>query len=413
MSGKHAADRKATELPLIRQAQFRLYAAGQTGWYAAWGVRHVLFPWLIVVVLNESADRVGMAQMAVLLPSLFFILVGGLVADRLDLRQLLIRIQWIALVPPLGLALLVGAGQLSYAVMIGYGLLLGLCTAFITPARDALLSRVAGDQVQRAVTIATGLQFGCQIIGITIAGAAVAIGAPALLLIQAGFVGVALVATGRLMPVPPMRDPSENGSALRDIGDGLKMAWRTPPVLPVLLMMIAMGLCFMGWFMVILPITIRDLFGGSSPELATAHTCFMAGTVVATLLILRRGPIRFPGRALIASLIATALLLLASSLTMPLPAYFACVFLFGILSGVTMAMGRTMVQEAAPVSHRARLLSIYQLGYLGAAPIGSLLVGFLTAALGPQGATPFPALLLLGSVLLLTPVSRLWARESR
>ncbi|HAM47193.1 MAG TPA: hypothetical protein DDW95_00440 [Alphaproteobacteria bacterium] len=401
-----------TELPLGKQRQFQLYAAGQTGWYAAWGVRHVLFPWLIVVVLNESADRVGVAQMAVLLPSLFFILVGGAVADRTDLRQLLIRIQWVALVPPLGLALLILAGQMSYPVMIGYGLLLGLCTAFVTPARDALLSRIAGDQVQRAVTIATGLQFGCQIIGITIAGAAVAIGAPALLLIQAGFVAIALLASWRLMPVPSMRDPADNGSALHDIADGLKMAWRTPPILPVILLMIAMGLCFMGWFMVILPITIRDIYGGSSPELATAHSCFMAGTVVATVLILRRGTIRFPGRALTLSLAATALLLLASSVAMPLPAYFACVFLFGILSGVTMAMGRTMVQQAAPVSHRARLLSVYQLGYLGAAPIGSLIVGFLTAALGPQAAIPFPALFLLGAVLLLTPASRLWAQES-
>ncbi|MBV1878271.1 MAG: MFS transporter [Pseudomonadales bacterium] len=393
---------------LFRQGQFQLYVAGQTGWYAAWGVRHVLFPWLIVLVLHESPERVGFAQMAILLPSLFLILIGGATADRIDLRKLLIMVQLAALVPPLGLAILIYLGHLNYQLMVIYGLLMGICMAFITPARDALLSKIADQQIQQAVTISIGLQFGCQIIGIGIAGAAVSIGAPALLSLQAGFIGLALMATWALLPAPSVRDPLNTNSAWRDIQDGLKIAVKTPLIMPIIALMVAMGFCFMGWFLVILPLTIRDVFAGDSPQLAFAHTCFMSGTVAATVMILRLGKVTRPGKALTLSLAATAVLILISQIEMSLSFYLTGVFLIGMSSGINMSMARAMVQEAAPASFRARLLSIFQLGYLGAAPIGALAMGYLTAYMGPLQAAIIPGSLLAITIIIIVPRTGLW-----
>ena len=58
--------------------------------------------------------------------------------------------------------------MLSYGLLIGYALVGGIVGAFSQPARDALLSRVAGDRIQRTVTIVMGMQFGVQILGISL-----------------------------------------------------------------------------------------------------------------------------------------------------------------------------------------------------------------------------------------------------
>lgn len=402
----------ANSLPLLQQPQFRWYIAGQANWYASWGVRHVLFPWLVVVVLHESPDRVGIAQMAVLLPNLFLLLIGGAVADRSDLRRLLLISQAAALLPPLGLAALMLAGYLSYPIIVVYGLLLGLTIAFVNPARDTLMSRLAGRAVQRAVTISTGLQFGCQIVGVLLAGYAAKAGAPLLLLVQAGFIAAALLATWRLAPVPSRRDAHATSSHWHEILDGVRVARTLPLIGPIVVLMVAMGFTFMGWFLVILPVSIRDLYGGSAPELALANMCFMGGTVLSTLWLLRIGHVRRAGRGFVAALGVVALLTLITYLRMPVEAYYLCVLLFGAASGLMFAMSRSLIQEASPETHRARILSLFQLGYLGAAPMGALAMGYLAELTGARQATLAPGLLLAVILLWRAPGSGLWGRVS-
>lgn len=397
---------------LLRQTQFRWYMAGQANWFASWGVRHVIFPWLVVVVLHESPDRVGIAQMAVLLPNLFLLLIGGAVADRSDLRRLLLIAQLVALLPPLGLAVLMAMGQLSYSIMVAYGLSLGVTIAFVSPARDTLMSRLAGDEIQRAVTIATGLQFGCQIVGVVLAGYAASVGAPLLLLVQAGFIAAALFATWKLAPVPSRRDILATSSHWHEITDGLRVMRATPLVVSIVALMVAVGFTFMGWFLVILPVTIRDTYGGGATEIAAANMSFMSGTVAVTMLMLRTGHMRRAGQALVIAMCIVAMLIAVSYFQMPIEIFFGGVFLFGAASGLMFAMARSIIQESSPESHRARILSAFQMGYLGAAPLGALAMGFLAAQLGVHTAALFPAVLLGLAIIWLAPGSGLWRRVS-
>jgi hypothetical protein len=63
---------------------FRWYLGGHAAWFTSFGIQMILFPWLVAVVLQESAQRVGIAQMAVMAPAIVFMLYGGAVADRAD-----------------------------------------------------------------------------------------------------------------------------------------------------------------------------------------------------------------------------------------------------------------------------------------------------------------------------------------
>ena len=87
--------------------------------------------------------------MSLLLPGMLFILIAGVLADRIGQRRQAAWSQLFAGLMPLFLALAVYVQALSFAVMIGYALLMGCASAFLTPARDGLLNHVAGTDVQR------------------------------------------------------------------------------------------------------------------------------------------------------------------------------------------------------------------------------------------------------------------------
>ena len=219
-----------SDAPRMRPRQFRWYLGGHAAWFTSFGIQMILFPWLVAVVLQESAQRVGIAQMAVMAPAIVFMLYGGAVADHADCRGLLLRYQILATVPPLALVAVMAAGALSYRALLVYGFAMGTMTAFVVPARDTLLSRVVRHGRERAIAITSGVQFICQLVGIAAAGFAERIGAFALLLSQAVILVLGAFAVSRLSPAPPAAVSRHGESPLGAMRDGLRavllsLAW--------------------------------------------------------------------------------------------------------------------------------------------------------------------------------------------
>ncbi|MEC7138714.1 MAG: MFS transporter, partial [Pseudomonadota bacterium] len=136
------------------------YLTAISAWYGAFGMQSVVFAWLVTMVLREPAERVGIAQMTLLLPGMLLILIAGVLADRIGLRRQAAWSQLLAGLMPLLLAVAVYMQALSFTVMVIFALLSGCASAFLTPARDGLLNHVAGEDVQRTVMQASLCQFG-------------------------------------------------------------------------------------------------------------------------------------------------------------------------------------------------------------------------------------------------------------
>ena len=64
----------------------KIYLIAISTWFAAFGMQSVLFAWLVTIMLREPAERVGYAQMSILLPGMLLILLAGAIADRVGLR---------------------------------------------------------------------------------------------------------------------------------------------------------------------------------------------------------------------------------------------------------------------------------------------------------------------------------------
>jgi MFS family permease len=367
----------------------------------------IVFPWLVTVVLHEPAARVGIAQMSLMAPSIFLMLLGGAVADRADCRRLLVRGHLVAALPPLLLGVVIARGGLAYGGLIAYALAVGTAGAFVMPARDAMLTRVAAGGLGRAVAVMTATQFAAQLAGIGVGGSAGAIGAPALLLLQAAVLAFGGIAALRL-PAAPLVAGAAAQSRLRAMRDGLRAAAESPILVPVMIANLAVGVLYVGAFLVILPLIVRDVYGGGSAELSLVSLGFWGGTIGSTLVQIRLGALRRPGRAIVLALFLGAGVLAAMAWPGSFPAFVALCLVWGLGAGVVMTQARTLVQSAAPETHRARILSLFQLGLMGGAPVGALLIGYLAAVTGPRGAAVYPAacmLLVLAGLLLR---SRLW-----
>ncbi len=175
--------------------------------FAAMGIQGVVYPFLVTFVLLKSADMVGFAQMFTMLPMFGLVLLGGMAADRRELRMHLIRLQLLAAVPMFCLAALVITDYLTFPLLIACGVGTGCVSAFVMPARDSLLNRVArrspnGD-IQQAVTTITGLQFAAQLFGIFLGRQVSEVGAGVMLLALAFCYLAATFCTTNLRSAPP------------------------------------------------------------------------------------------------------------------------------------------------------------------------------------------------------------------
>ncbi len=383
------------------------YMTGQFTWFASLGLQFVLFPYLVAIVLHETPARVGLAQMSLSAPAIIFMLLGGATADRGDPRTILFRIHLLAALPPLVLASTLNVSVLTFEMLIVYGLVMGTASAFALPARDALLSQVAGGNIQRGVTLALAVQQTSQLAGMLMGLAASLVGAPLLfawqsLLMLAG--GVA----SRQLPKKPDDENVAHPPRLQAMKDGLTYVLRSDVILPVVIAMFAVGVFYIGAFLVILPLIVRDYYGGGLIEIGIANIAFWGATILATIALLKFGHITRRGRGAMAALTLGVVVVVAFSFEMPFWLFCVFSFIWGLGAGCTMILSRTIVQAEADEAYRARALSIFQLGFAGGSPLGSLIMGVLAGYVGSHAAMWLPAL---GMTLVLAWLmlrSRLW-----
>ena len=375
------------------------------------GVGQLLLPWLLAIYLEESATRIGLAQMIAQLPVVMLVLWGGWLGDRMDQRRLLIYLTGIMAIPPLVLAAIFYWGSVTYALVVVYSVIMGCFMAFVQPARDALVNRVAGQRIQQVVTITVGLQWGVQIIGFAIGSTADFVGPTILLLLISLFMGAAMLAVKLIPPLGEIESETTDG-IVSQIRDGLRIAWSNLKIRTAMLQILALAVFFSGAYLVLLPVMIRELYGGGSLGLAGGFGFNLAGTVLATLVLMKTGRIRYPGRALIFGTLFSCSFLL--TLTLPLVdwLFYLILFFWGAGGGLIVIMSRSIVQENAPDTHRARIMSIFSLAMMGGSPIGSLLMGLLIDQVGVHMATLFPVIGMIITALFLLVRLPLWGIQS-
>ncbi|MGE4605864.1 MAG: MFS transporter [Myxococcota bacterium] len=393
-------------------------SARGTGWFSATvgsgfgaiGMQSLLFSWLIVGELRASPEWVGIAQAASALPQLALLMAGGAVADRVEPRRMLAAMHVMAAIPPLALAAVVLTGSLSIASVIGYGVAFGAINAFLMPPRDTLLSRVAGANMVRAVTAMTMVQFSSQIVGTLVAGTTEWVGSVPILTMQAvilvagAFFALRLPQPEKTFDRPgsgPAATPNRTGGWFQATA-GLREVWHNPALFAMLLLVSSVGVLFIGPFLVVFPILVRDFYQGGAQDLSLVLTLFPVGAIAGSLALRAQGAIRLKVRATMLALLVASVLLGMIGAAPTWPLYLLLTLCWGLTGSVFINLSRSVFQEQASTENRARVLAVYQLGVMGGAPIGSLLSGFASESIGPH------TTLFLASGVMFAIVATIW-----
>jgi len=370
----------------------RWYLASVATFMVPAGIQMVLLPYLLAIELHQPAARYGVTQMFGQLPMLLFLLFGGWLADRIDPRKILINLHVGAIVMPLALAALLWRNQLTETALVLYAVAWGLVSAFAMPARDGLLRRVAGGKVQRMVTLAIGMQFGTQMLGQALGGRAAQFGPISILLAQCVVLAAGILAASRLpaAAAKPAADAPARAAPLKEFSGGVSLILSDPPMRTTFLMTLGMGVFFGGTFAVLLPLAIRDMYGGGAQDIALVFIAFGVGTVLSIVALTRLGGLAFPGRAMAVALLLGCGVLCPIMFAPPLWVFYLCIFVWGIGGGVTMSMSRTILQEHAPPTHQSRTMAVLALATAGGGPLGSLIMGFGISAVSVRWAILVP-----------------------
>ena len=380
--------------PALLVAAFRWYWASQLVSGVGTWAQAVAQSWL-VLELTHSAVMLGTVTMLQFLPLLIFPLLGGVIADRLPRRRMLIATQSAAMIQALLLGALLATGTVQLWEVAVLALLLGLTNAFNNPAAQAFVPELVGPELVADAVAINSIQFNlARMVGGAVGGIAVAWWgiAGALFLNAASYLpAIAVLALIRPRHVT-VRQRRPDVRLARELTEGLRYAVSTPSVRPVVALFGIVGLLGFNW-QVALPLLAVALHGGVT-GFGTLMSALGAGSLVAGVVLARN---RRPSerRLAMGGLAMGVLLVLLGasswygvSLVIMVAAGFA-----GVVASVN---ANTLLQIRTPYALRGRIMSIYVLLMGGTTPIGAFLLGSIAGGWGIQvGLLVFGALTIL------------------
>jgi MFS family permease len=357
---------------------YRLFFFGQIVSVSGTWMQSVAQAWLVLKLTNSGA-ALGLVIAAQTLPVLVGGAWGGVIADRVDKRRLLVATQSAAalLALALGVLTLTGAVQLWMVAALAVGL--GCVNLVDIPTRQAfVLEMVDRENLTNAVSLNSVVMNAGRVVGPALAGiliVTVGIGF-AFIANAASYIAVigSLIAIrgGDLHRAP--RSPRTPGQ----LRQGLSYVWRTPALRTPLLMMALVG-TFAYEFQVSLPLLARFTF-----DVGAMNSVMATGAVVGGLVTAARARPSGKRLAIAAGLFGGFLLLAAVAPNFPLALLLMAGA--GAASIFFAAMANTSIQLAASPEMRGRVMALYAVAFMGSTPIGGPIVGWVGQVVDPRAA---------------------------
>ncbi|SEQ23996.1 Predicted arabinose efflux permease, MFS family [Lentzea xinjiangensis] len=359
----------------LRIHNYRLYASGQIISLVGVWMQRVAQDWLVLELSHGSPMALGIAASLQFLPVLLLSMWGGVLADRMDKRKLLLWLESALGLCALALGLLDVTGVVELWHVYLLCLLLGAFSAVETPVRQSFVVEMVGrDSLTNAVAINSMMFNLARVVGPAIAGVTiVAIGTGWVFLVNAfSFVGVVggiwLMRTSQLMRSDPV--PREKGQLL----SGLRYVRGRPDLMTVMLLVFFIATFGMNFYMT-LAIMARNVFQGDADAYGLLSTLIAVGTLAGAAWAAKRTKPRLS--VFIASGVVFGLLEIVSGLMPTMLLTGLMMIPVGIAMMTFTTTANTTVQLAVEPEMRGRVLGIYMLVFLGGNPVGGPLMGWL------------------------------------
>ncbi len=366
----------------LERRNYRLFVAGQLVSLIGTWTQSVAQSWL-VYRLTGSAFWLGVASFCQQAPAFLFASLGGLVADRHRRRTILVVTQTSAMVLALVLASLTLSGHLRVAHVLVLAALLGAVNAVDSPTRHAFLPEMVGrENLASAIALNTTMVTGASFIGPAIAGVAIKVLGEGWCFLVNGASFLAVIAgllAMRDLP-PPMKGPSRESMWGR-LHEGFRFAATHEGVRALLLLLALTALAGLP-FATLMPIFASTILHGDARTLGFLMGAPGLGAVlVGFVLASRRGTGSYRWIAGACGTFGVLLVLFSQARTLWLA--IAILIPLGMASMIQFTATNTLIQAMVPDALRGRVMAIWFMIFMGFAPVGSLIAGSITTALGP------------------------------
>ena len=332
--------------------------------------------WL-VLELSNSSFWLGIVGFAGSFPFLLFTLFGGVIADRVSKRHLLLGTQTALMIFAFTLAGLTYFKIITIRQLVVLSFLNGIANALSAPSYQSLMPRlVPAEDLPNAIAL-NSAQFNLsRIIGPTLGGYAMAWFGIAGNFFLNGFSFLAV-----LWPLHRMRYPEEkrehHASVLRSLHDGILYVRRSPEMSAIVMLIASASLLLLP-FITFIPYFAKDVLGAGERGLGFLMACSGIGALLAAATIAYFGRIRWRGRVIVffGLLVMAAVIVFCYSHIFALSAVMSFCEGFGMI--ISLSTVNVTMQQLASDEMRGRVMSIYVTAALGLPPVGCLIIGELS-----------------------------------
>ena len=383
----------------LRHRNFRLFFIGQFISLIGTWMQRIAQAWLVLNI-THSPFLLGLVGALQWLPVLFLSLVGGVIADRVSKRSMLVVTQSAQMVQAFVLGALVLTGTIQYWHVVVLACALGFTSAFDIPTRQAFVfEMVEGEDTMNAIAMNSTIFNGARLFGPAIAGVAIGTLGMGWAFLANGISFIAVIIALLMMNVRPV-EPITSAGIFEHLQEGVAYLMRTPAALQVVALVALMSVFAMN-FNVLVPVLAKDVLHQDAAGFGFLTSAQGIGALAGALGIAWISHLGPRPSLLLGGAGALAL----SSLLLADARHFAVAAVLLAIAGGSMvaftATANTSLQLSAPDHLRGRVMSMYAIVMGGMTPAGALVAGALAQFWGAPGAFGIGGLVGILSVLMI------------
>jgi MFS family permease len=375
----------------LRYRDFRLLWIGAFLSTTGTWMQTIAQGWLVLDMTN-SAFLLGLDGFLATGPMIVFSLFGGVIADRVQRRKIMLYSQYLQMTFAFILAALIWGGNVKVWHIFVLSFLTGSAQSFSGPAYISLLPLlVRREDVPNAIAM-NSMQFNlARVIGPIFAGAALIAWGPAVCFTVNGLSFFAVIAALLMIRSPGPKTVDESRGLLDDMKEGFRFVTTRPKLMT--LTFLSFAGTFLGMPIVtFLPVVAKSIFGLKANGYAWMMTTYGLGSVTGAILVAATAHAARKGKMALELQLAFACLLIGFAFSRSLPLSLVIAFFAGICIVGVIALYSSLVQLTSSDEMRGRVMSIFMLAFRGGMPLGNLIAGYvaqrwsITAALAVNGA---------------------------
>lgn len=369
-------------LRALRARNYRLFFSGQTISLIGTWMTRIATSWL-VYRLTGSAVLLGVVGFAGQIPAFVLGPFAGVWVDRWDRHRTLVVTQALSMLQSFALAALALANVITIPQLIWLSLAQGVINAFDMPARQAFVVQMIEkrEDLGSAIALNSSMVNAARLIGPSVAGLIIAASREGYCFLIDGVSYIAVIVSLLAMRISKLPAARKSTPMVHELREGWRYATRFAPIRNILLLLALVSLVGMP-YTVLVPIFAARVLRGGADTLGFLMGASGVGALCGAVVLAARRSVLGLGRVIPLAAAAFGVGLIGFGLSHLLWLSLAMMLITGGAMMQQLAASNTILQTIVEEDKRGRVMSFYSMAFMGMAPFGSLLAGFLAQRIG-------------------------------